>query len=1104
METNEDISPSESKFGPVIDTNATALLSVVVCFMLSGFAALLYQTVWLRQFSIAFGTSELAVATVLAAYMAGLAAGAIVADRIIHRIRRPVLVYGLLEAGIAVTALSVPLLLNLASLLYIFFLGGQPEIPDGSGIEKSIFYLIVTFVVLALPTGFMGATLPLLTRHAVRSDEHVGPRVALLYATNTIGAVLGTLMAAFVLLPSLGLNGTIWVGVLTNFLVFLVAAQLATSFTALDLGAAHRGTMFQGTSAAGEAGDFLNACVRPWFAQTLSWVDKAKTVFCQQPAWILPIMCLSGVSAFYYEVLWTRLLSHVLGGSVFAFATMLASFLTGIAIGGGLAGRFAHTRRQAVAAFIVTQIAIAIGSIGTYVSLDRLIPDEIDFASRVIFAGFVMLPSTIFIGATFPLAVRVLTPNEAMTGNCTARVYAWNTMGGIAGAILAGFWLIPLLGFVGSIKYVVLANLLLALAVAILIARARSISIALPLIAVVAVVFVFKPTRPEKLINASYTTAKSHVNYKESGREIYYAVGRSATVLMREERGKFKLRANGLPEAAILAKGTPPGLHVQKWLTAMPAVARPDAESMLVVGLGGGVALEGVPPTVMHVDVIELEPRVIEANRAISHRRQHDPLGDKRFNIVINDARSALALTDKSYDIIVSQPSHPWTAGASHLYTREFVQIVHQHLQDNGVFVQWISWQYIDEELLKILAATLLDSFEYVRLYQHDRTVLHFLASDAPLNVEQQIARSEWPLHDSSAHYSALAANTMEDVLVALSLDETGLKDFVGDVPINTDNHNYLAMQSRLIRSDYDISSLSKLLAPFDPFLKADSWIYTDPSLQLDIAYLVSRMLSLGFSERAKMLLDVVPTSESNKLLLQALIFSDEGQRDETIAALKQAVAEDPDNLDARYMLVRTQLAALTRDNADKEIQELAAPLEGVPRAIVDGWKFLDTQNWNALYELDQLLAQSAATDLWLKDTARLRAQWRTMVATPLLTHRMGSETIEILDRAIVAYPIFELYMLRLAASEMVKDPYGMAETAFIIGRRIDHKLTRWNRGEYRFSRNEVSELTRHIGTISKLLAKTEFDRVIHHRVNEIKSEFASLTRRLQAVEATL
>jgi spermidine synthase len=323
--------------------NRLVFPAVGACFLLSGFAALLYQTAWMRQLSTVFGTSELAVATVLAAYMAGLALGAAIAARVIDRIRRPVLVYGVLEAAIAGSALAVPFLLGFIGVIYAGLFGGQPEPPDASGMGQSLFYLAGTFLLLVTPTACMGATLPMLTRYAVRSDDEVGPRVGALYALNTFGAIGGTLLAAFLLLPSFGLMGTIIFGAAINLLVFAVAAALARTQEPKEVTASD---------------------------------TKVVSTFGWRPAsWILPIMLIAGATTFTYEVLWTRLLSHVLGGSVVAFATMLASFLSGIALGSAIAARIAKTIAAAQVGFVVTQIAVAATSVAIFVVLDRFVPE---------------------------------------------------------------------------------------------------------------------------------------------------------------------------------------------------------------------------------------------------------------------------------------------------------------------------------------------------------------------------------------------------------------------------------------------------------------------------------------------------------------------------------------------------------------------------------------------------------------------------------------------------------------------------------------------------------------------------------------------------------
>ena len=202
-------------------------LLLLVCFFVSGFAALLYQTAWTREFAFLFGTSELAVVAVLAAYMGGLALGAAVASRIVGRLTRPVLAYGLLELGIAVGALCVPVLIRAVQALYIALAGGLDAPPEAMALTTAIFHLFGSFVVLVPCTALMGATLPLLARYAVSEDAQVGPRIGVLYAINTFGAIAGTLVAAFYFLPAFGLRYTVYIGIFGNAIVFVAAAALA-------------------------------------------------------------------------------------------------------------------------------------------------------------------------------------------------------------------------------------------------------------------------------------------------------------------------------------------------------------------------------------------------------------------------------------------------------------------------------------------------------------------------------------------------------------------------------------------------------------------------------------------------------------------------------------------------------------------------------------------------------------------------------------------------------------------------------------------------------------------------------------------------------------
>ena len=1064
------------------------LWGVVACFALSGFAALLYQTAWLRQFSLVFGTSELAVAAVLAAYMGGLAAGAAVAGRWMARVERPVLVYGLLEGGIAVFALAVPVLLAAASAGYVSLLGGQASPPNAATLGQPLFYLAVAFVVLALPTGFMGATLPLLTRHAVKSDRELGPRVALLYATNTAGAVAGTVTAAFVLLPALGLNATVWVGVAVNAAVFGIAVWLSRKAPPIAAAAESAGNASPVVRTIG----FFESCIAPAFRRGLSLKDRFAAAFVAQPGWILALILVSGANAFFYEVLWTRMLSHIMGGSIYAFATMLAAFLTGIALGGGLAGPVARDRERAALAFAVTQAAIAILSVGVYLWMGPLIPESRSTLPMAGMAIAVMLPATIFIGATFPLAVRILARTEHEAGEVTAKIYSWNTVGAIVGAILAGFLLIPALGFEGSIKLAVTVNLGLALWAVAFVARPNRVyagaAAAVLLLAIVA----FQPSRPQAVIRAAAFAGTT----TEILDELYFAVGRSSTVYLAETQGTFELRTNGLPEASVLVRGAPPMLHSQSWLTAMPVAARPDAENVLVIGFGGGVAVEGVPASVAEVDVIELESEVINANRQLSGRRAIDPLVDPRVNIVINDARNALRLTDKTWDVIVSQPSHPWTAGASHLFTREFAGLVKDHLRPGGVFLQWMNSEFLSEDLLRTLAATVRDTFENVRVYATTGTVLLFLASDEPIDIERQLLRTGQPLTSNLLHYSYMGLNGADDFIAALALDERGVEEFAGDAPLSTDNRNYMATHSRVQGDGLSGAQLSALLQPYDPLLDRSSWIHRELGDELNFTYIATRLLANAQFQRAARLADTV-TDVSTRALIASIGFEHSGEGDRAEVALRQALQANPNNVEALFRFAANELADFARGEPSDEARAAAARLGGAPGAVFRGWPLGAAQDWPALAALDGELGRSDVTDVWYSEVVQLRADWRTKVMD---APRYPFDALRMIDRALVISPTLDLFVLRAAAASALDDVAIFVESGRYVHAYLRSKLERAEQGTYVISDEELETTQLRLTAFdSKLTELAEAGGLraadVHDDIREMIREFEALAR---------
>jgi spermidine synthase len=1046
--------------------------SVAGCFLLSGFAALLYQMAWMRQFSTVFGTSEIAIATVLSAYMGGLALGAAAAGKLIQLIRRPVSFYGLLEATIAISALMVPLLLSGAGFLYTFAFGGQAGLPDASGVGQSLFYFVIAFIVLIVPTGCMGATLPVLTRYVVNQNDHLGSRVGTLYAINTLGAVFGALVAGFILLPELGLRGTVWCGVVVNALVFVIAVWIAQKSASNGLHSLDLGT------------------------DTSSKSDTQTTD--HRYLWmILPIMTLSGICTFVYEVLWTRLLSHILGGSITAFAVMLASFLSGIAFGSVIASRFAKNRTEATTAFVISQLGIAAASVFIYFSLNHFLQPDMSYQASALAAFLVLMPATLFIGATFPLAVRIYASNVHAAAQSSAKVYAWNTMGAIFGAAVAGFFLVPMLKYEGAIRVTVMMNIGLAVIATSMSPATRRIPLFVATMALVVAIVSYRPTTPENVLRYSPITTAA------SGEIIYYDVGRSATVLVYEDRGSFMLRNNGLPEAAAVAKGTPHLFANQRMLGALPVLARPDTKSALIVGFGAGSAITGLPPTVKEIDVIELEPKVIEANRSIGDQRKYQPLDDPRLSLVINDARSALALTSKKYDMVVSQPSHPWSAGASHLYTREYMKIVSDHLLDDGVFLQWINSQFVDEALLKSLCATILDVYPHVRIYQWSPQVLFFLASHEPMDVEREMFASGRPLRDAPLFYLELGVAAIEDAVAALMMETDAVKEFSAGSRVITDDFNIMAMQSaRLMREGRELSveKLATTFLPWIPALNADSWVHKEFGENLMFSRIAEKYVSLRVRGYLPELVgSLTAAGNPRAMLLAGKLMRSEGNTERAQEILETALSAMPDNNQVKYALVEPWLRRIELEDTPEEIRTIAESMTGGGRAVIEASKAITAKNLQAVADLDRQLGAVGPAAPWFAEAVKLRVDWRSGVSNAELKQEFADQAWQILDLAIANQRDHEFLAMRIVAASQAGRPNEVMESTRGYIDTVDFQLTGAEEGHISPTAAEFDLKLTQVEAITNLVAVSADDVAVSRSTkNDIQTGLAGLAERLQ------
>ncbi|HZA54201.1 MAG TPA: fused MFS/spermidine synthase, partial [Candidatus Udaeobacter sp.] len=414
------------------------------CFFFSGAAGLIYQVVWTRMLTQIFGNTTYAIATVLSAFMAGLAIGSYLFGQIADRGKNDFLLYGILEAGVGVYGFLVPW----------FFAGAQKLYGPIFGLNESypfIFNLVLfflSFVLLVFPTLLMGATLPVLSRFFVRSFAQFGRRVGDLYATNTLGAVIGCAAGGFLLIPTLGMRATVYVAAGVNLViaaVILIIDRIRDKETA---------------EIPPEAA--APAAVTTQAENGASWLH-----------WIiLSSFALSGFASLVYENAWTRALTLVIGSSIYSFTTMLVTFLIGLALGGFIYARFLGEREARLSTFGLIELWVGLAALATIPLFERLPLIFVRLLHgfgdtftvflwlQIFLSALVMFLPTVLLGMTFPLVARLFTQSLYRVGSGVGSSYAANTVGAVLGAFAGGFILIPTIGVQNAIIFAVVMNLL--------------------------------------------------------------------------------------------------------------------------------------------------------------------------------------------------------------------------------------------------------------------------------------------------------------------------------------------------------------------------------------------------------------------------------------------------------------------------------------------------------------------------------------------------------------------------------------------------------------------------------------------------------------------
>jgi spermidine synthase len=682
-------------------------------FTVSGATALIYQVIWSRWLGLVFGNTTTSISIVLASFMLGLALGSWAAGRTLHRISNPMRAYAFLEFGIGLFALCFPFLTGIADTIFAATISTETSTAISMATR-----VILAFFLLLVPTCLMGATLPFLTDFFHRSPRHTQSwKVGLLYATNTLGAALGIVLAGFLLIELVGVSATTLIAAAMNMIVALIGLRLAPA--------------------------------EPLRAQE-SIVVKMRTLD-STGVLAIGILTASGAAALASEVLWTRTLESLVGNSTYAFSLIVLLYLVGIAVGSWLMSLFVNRLRNPALWLSSLQMGMGIWIFIALFLFNGIVNGLIPYRGAMVSLSLLfwnyfkvmimLLPLALLSGACFPLATRIIDPrSEDAQGTLIARAYAWNTSGAVGGSLLAGFLIAPFFDYLDALFILAfLYALTAAVAYGILSRfanqspRQRSAMIAASAVAIIMTV--------GALGGAMRTNSfANHFNRKYPKLEVVShrmgLQGITTVIRNRDQKMAHRLLVNGL--------GMTIKITDTKMMAHLPMFLHPDPQDTLVICFGMGTTYRSAVSHGGRVTVVELVKEVLDAFESF-----HDDAPRVRAyphgRMVVNDGRNFLRLTREKYDVITIDPPPPIdAAGVNNLYSREFLKLSKSRLKKGGIMAHWIPFPGTmsgvdDMDTFNMLFLTFADVFPYVYIQPGYHNVgLHVLGSMEPLDLSEK------------------------------------------------------------------------------------------------------------------------------------------------------------------------------------------------------------------------------------------------------------------------------------------------------------------------------------------------------------------------------
>ena len=747
--------------------SATSLVVLLYSFaVFSGVAALIYEVSWAKMLALTFGRSTLAVTAVVGGFMVGMGIGAWLYHKAQGKRINAVKLYAVLEIGIAlVTALLTPVFAALPE----FFASTASFVP--AGLMMDIFRTIFVVAILLVPAALMGATFPALCSILIRSREGVSRHLGPIYGMNTVGAALGAMIAGFVLMEWTGLQGSVRIANSINLTIGLLAWLLSTRVTSRPL---HQVTDL----------DDADAALPTELSTRVTGI----------------VLFISGFATLAYEIVWFRALRYLFGISSYALTVMLVVFLIGLGVGGVLAGRVRERHAPArllgysqlgIACFAMAAMAaefllLTSPDLLARVSVFAIGASDLEWQWRmllaVLIALLIMLPATLLMGLSFPIASRLFLGDVRRVGERVGAAYLLANLGSVIGAGAAAFFLLPYFGTIRGTLAIAFGNILLGILILTKLPNTANPKVAWAIV-------------PTTILFAMLIGFPAHLPFPTLYRNLpemtllWSEEGDVATVQVWTLKDSPELRAIFVDGTSI---GESMGLRKAIWgkqrlLAHLPMALAPEIKTALNIGLGSGSTLQALASYqgIQRMDVVEISAAVVRASQG--YFTESDVLNDPRVNLSVEDIAHFLLRGDSEYDLIISDGKlAEGFSGNELMLCRDFYEQAKRRLSVDGIFIQWIPWAY-PSDAFKVILRTFMASFPETELFMDSSTGFYFVGSRLPIGLNRA-GRLNNGL--ARADLAVLDIPNMSALMSRWLVSGRQLRHVIGEGRINTWDHS--------------------------------------------------------------------------------------------------------------------------------------------------------------------------------------------------------------------------------------------------------------------------------------------------------------------------